>query len=115
MTEINGCLGDGHTEKDWKLTGEMLQYLPELETQDQLIFEYDQGDSLDCTIYSALGALSDLRNRELTQEQIDEAVEESYNRGRTKGEGWYVKDAVNLACDMWTKRYPNEKVAYYRI
>lgn len=115
MTEINGCLGDGHTEKDWKLTGEMLQYLPELETQDQLIFEYDQGNSSDCTIYSTLGALSDLRNRELTQEQIDEAVEESYNRGRTKGEGWYVKDAVNLACDMWAKWYPNEKVAYYRI
>lgn len=110
-----GCLWDWHTDKDRLLTGEMVDNLPELEKQDQIIFEYDQTGTVDCTIYSALGALSDLWNRELTQEQIDETVEESFNRWRTRGEGRYTKDAVNLACDMRMKRYPNEKVVYYRI
>ena len=115
LKNINGCLGDGHTDDDWKITWEMLDELPELEIQDQKIFEYNQGSTPHCTIYSALWALSDLWNRELTQEQIDETVEESYNRGRKKGEWWYTKDAVNLACDMRMKWYPEEKVAYYRI
>lgn len=93
----------------------MIDSLPPLDTQDQIIYEYDQTGTPHCTIYSALGALSDLFNRELTQEQIDETVEESYKRGRVRGEGRYTQSAVDLACDMRMKRYPNEKVAYYRI
>ena len=112
---INGCLGTGATEEDRLLTWEMISELPELEKQDQKIFEYNQGNSPDCTIYSALGALSDLFNRELTQEQIDEAIEESFNRGRVRGQGWFTQNAVDLACDKWMEWYPDEKVAYYRI
>lgn len=116
LETINGCLGDGHTDKDWKLTWEMIDSLPKLDDDiDQIIYEYDQSWTPHCTIYSALWALSDLWNRELTQEQIDETVEESYNRWRVRGEWRYVQSAVDLACDMWMKWYPNEKVAYYRI
>jgi hypothetical protein len=35
-------------------------------------------------LYSAFGAVSDLFNYEFTQNEIDEMVEESYNRGRTR-------------------------------
>lgn len=116
MSEIkNGCLGDGHTDDDYVISWEMIYALPELETQDQIIFEYNQGNSSDCTIYAALWALSDLFNRELTQEQIEETNEESYKRWRTPGEWRKTKDAVDLSCDMRMKRYPNEKVVYYRI
>ena len=110
-----GCLWDWHTDKDRLLTGEMVDNLPELEKQDQIIFEYDQTGTVDCTIYSALGALSDLWNREVTDEQIEETVEESFKRWRTRGKGWYVQSAVDLACDMRMKWYPKEKVAYYRV
>ena len=109
-----GCLWDWHTDKDRLLTGEMVDNLPELELQDQKIFEYDQSWTLDCTIYSALGACSDLLNIELTEKQIDEAVEESYNRWRTPWEWRLVKEAVELACDMIYKRF-KIKLAYYRI
>lgn len=112
---INGCLWDWATNRDWILSSEEIKVLPELEKQDDIIFEYNQTGTPHCTLYSALGALSDLFNREITQKQIDETVEESYKRGRIRWEGWYVKDAVNLACDMWMKWYPDEKVAYYRI
>jgi len=109
-----GCLWDWHTDKDRLLTGEMVDNLPELEKQDQIIFEYDQTGTVDCTIYSALGACSDLLNIEITEEQIDEAVEESFNRWRIRWEGWYVKDAVSLACDMIYKRF-KIKLVYYRV
>lgn len=111
----NGCLWDGATDKDRIISGEMLAKLPELIEQDQVIFEYNQGNSNDCTIYSALGALSDLFNREITEEQIEETNEESRKRGRVKGNWRYTQSAVDLACDMREKRYPDEKVAYYRI
>lgn len=114
MTEINGCLWDWATESDYRITGEMITNLPKLEKQDQIIFEYNQGDSLDCTIYSALWACSDLLNIEITQEQIDEAVEESYNRWRTPWKWRLVKEAVNLACDMIYKWFWI-KLVYYRI
>ena len=80
----NWCLWDGHTKNDYLLSAEEINALPELEQQDDVIFEYNQGDSNDCTIYNALGALSDLYNREVTQEQIEECNEESYKRGRTR-------------------------------
>lgn len=114
MTEINGCLWDWATESDYRITGEMITNLPKLEKQDQIIFEYNQGNSLDCTIYSALWACSDLLNIEITQEQIDEAVEESYNRWRTPWKWRLVKEAVNLACDMIYKWFWI-KLVYYRI
>ncbi len=109
-----GCLWDWHTDKDRLLTGEMVDNLPELEKQDQIIFEYDQSWTVDCTIYSALGACSDLLNIEITENQIDEAVEESFNRWRTPWEWRLVKDAVDLACDMIYKRFWI-KLVYYRI
>lgn len=115
LETINGCLGDGHTDKDWKITGEMLDELPELEIQDKKIFEYNQGSSPDCTLYSALGALSDLFNRELTPAHFEEANEESFKRWRVPGEWRYTKDAVDCSCDLWMKRFPEDKVAYYRI
>ena len=114
MTEKNWCLWDGHTEKDRKITWEMLEELPTLELQDQKIFEYDQGNSLDCTIYSALWACSDLLNIELTEDHFKEAVKESYNRWRIPWEWRLVKEAVELACDMIYKRF-KIKLAYYRI
>ena len=104
----NGCLGDGHTDDDFIISGEMINELPELETQDQIIFEYNQWDSYDCTIYTALWALSDLWNREVTKEQFEETNEESYKRWRTPWEWRLVKEAVDLSCDMWMKWYPNE-------
>ena len=114
LKNINGCLWDGHTDDDWKITWEMVDNLPELEIQDQIIFEYNQSWTPHCTIYSALWACSDLLNIEITQEQIDEAVEESYNRWRTPWEWRLVKEAVNLACDMIYKRFWI-KLVYYRI
>ena len=67
-------------------------------------------------MYSAFGAVSDLFNYEFTQKEIDEIVELSYERGRIRGHGWYVKSAVDLVADYWNEHHANLwKVVYYRI
>jgi len=112
----NGCIGLWESNTDYLLTGEEAEWLPELSIQDQVIYEYNQWITPHCTLYSAFGAVSDLFNYEWTQKEIDEIVEESYNRGRIRGNGRYVKAAVNLVADYWNEHHSDlGKIAYYRI
>ena len=61
--------------------------LPKLELQDDKRYEYNQGSSNDCTLYSSFGSLSDLMNYEFSPQEIIEMNELSYSRGRKKGSG----------------------------
>lgn len=116
MEEINGCYWVGEQETDYLLTWAEVEQLPELVLQDEKIFEYNQGSTPHCTLYSAFWAVSDLFNYEFTQSEIDEMVEESYKRGRIKGKGWYIKSAVDLVADYWNEHHSDLwKVVYYRV
>jgi hypothetical protein len=43
-------------------------------------------------------------------------VEESYKRGRTRWDWWYVKSAIDLVADYWNEKHSNlGKVVYYRV
>jgi len=115
-SKIGGCLGTGESQTDYLLTGGDVDWLPELQKQDEKIYEYNQSWTQDCTLYSAFWAISDLFNYQFMQKEIDAMVEESYQRGRIKGEWRYVKDAVNLVADFWNKYHSDLwKVAYYRV
>lgn len=116
MEEINGCLWLWAESTDFLLSWWEVDNLPELTQQDTKIFEYSQSWTPHCTLYSAFGAVSDLFNYEFTQKEIDEMVEESYNRGRIKWEWWYIKSAVNLVADYWNEHHSDLwKVVYYRV
>lgn len=112
---INGCLWDWASSSDWLLTSEELYGLPKLFEQDRERYYYDQSWTPHCTIYSALWAVSDLWNYEFSQEEIDTLNEESYKKGRIRGEGRYVQSAVDLVCKYWNEKHPDKTVAYYRI
>lgn len=116
MDEITGCIGIWECTTDYLLTWWEVEQLPELVQQDTQIYEYNQGSTPHCTLYSAFGAVSDLFNYEFTQKEIDEMVEESYNRGRVKWQWWYVKNAVDLVADYWNEHHAKLwKVVYYRV
>lgn len=116
MEDLNGCLGLWAENTDYLLTGEEAGQLPDLVQQDTKIYEYSQSGTPHCTLYSAFGAVSDLFNYEFTQKEIDEIVELSYERGRIKGQWWYVKSAVNLVADYWNEHHSDLwKVVYYRV
>lgn len=116
MEEINGCLWLWAESTDFLLSWWEVDNLPELTQQDTKIFEYNQSWTPHCTLYSAFGAVSDLFNYEFTQKEIDEMVEESYNRGRIKWKWWYIKSAVNLVADYWNEHHSDLwKVVYYRV
>lgn len=114
--ELNGCLGIWAENTDYLLSWWEVDMLPELTQQDTKIYEYNQSGTPHCTLYSAFGAVSDLFNYEFTQKEIDEIVELSYERGRIRGGGWYVKSAVDLVADYWNEHHSDLwKVVYYRI
>jgi hypothetical protein len=58
--------------------------LPTLFDQDEIYFEYNQNNQerskKSCTIFNAIGAVSDLRNYEYKIEQIKEADDQSYTK-----------------------------------
>ena len=113
---IHGCLWLWDSDKDYLLTWAEVEQLPDLTEQDTQIYEYNQWTTSHCTLYSAFWAVSDLFNYEWTQVEINQMVDESYERGRIKGEWWYVKSAVDLVADYWNEHHSDLwKVVYYRV
>lgn len=127
IKEIEWCLGIWEDNTDYLLCEGDLDIIPTLFEKDEVRFEYNQWankwSEVSCTIFAAIGMLSDLINYEFTYEQIKEVDELSYNNPkyphiRKKWHWWYVKYAVDLVADWYnnselSKKYG--KVAYYRI
>lgn len=113
---VNSCLWLWDSDTDYLLTWAEAEQLPDLTEQDTQIYEYNQWTTPHCTLYSAFWAVSDLFNYEWTQVEINQMVDESYERGRIKGEWRYVKSAVDLVADYWNEHHSDLwKVVYYRV
>jgi len=118
----NGCYGLGEKDTDYRLTEWLLDALPTLYQQDEIIFEYNQFNQKrsqkSCTLFSPIWAISDLFNVEIPLSTIKAWDEGSYEHGRTPWEWWLVAMWVDYICDCWNnsdygKKYG--KVAYYSI
>jgi len=120
--EILWCLWDWAENTDYVLCNGDSDLLPPLVKKDEIRFEYNQWNQErsknSCTIFAAIGMLSDLINYEFSLDQIKEVDELSYERGRIRGNGWYVQSAVKLVADRYNESKLSEtywKVAYYRL
>lgn len=121
--ETLGCLWTWELDTDYVLCDWDWSLLPTLYLKDEIRFEYNQAKNKwsekSCTIFSAIGAASDLTNYKFSEKEIKEIDEMSYERGRIRGEWWYVQSAFKLVADWWNaneelvKKY--WKLAYYRI
>lgn len=117
--ELNGCLWTGEQTTDYLLEG-FEDKLPKLVQQDDIIFAYNQYNQAwskkSCTIFSAIGAISDLFNYKFPLDEIKKIDELSYTRGRIKDSGWWVQAAVKLVADYWNEHHKDLwEVAYYRV
>lgn len=121
MEELeNGCLGIGGQLTDYLICDGFEDALPTLYQQDDVIFEYNQSkqewSKKSCTIFSAIGAISDLFNYEFSLDEIKEIDDISYTRGRFKNQGRWVQSAVKLVADRRNEHHSDlGKVAYYKI
>jgi len=121
--EVLWCLGIWEQDTDYTLCEWFEDNLPKLVKQDEVRFFYNQyinsWSKVSCTIFAAVGMISDLFNYQFSYDEIKEIDDMSYTRWRIKGQGWYVQSAVKLVADWWndnkklTEKY--WKVAYYRI
>ena len=121
MEELeNGCLGIGGQPTDYLICDGFEDALPTLYQQDDVIFEYNQSkqerSKKSCTMFSAIGAISDLFNYQFTLDEIKEIDDISYTRGRFKNQGRRVQSAVKLVADRRNEHHSDlGKVAYYKI
>lgn len=120
--EIIGCLWDGAEVTDYVLCDGDESMLPNLYKKDEIRFEYNQGNQErsrnSCTIFSAIGMLSDLINYEFSLNEIKEVDELSYTKWRIRWQWWWVKNAVDLVAKWYNNSELSKsygKVAYYRI
>ena len=116
--EFLGCLGDWAENTDYVLCNWDSDLLPPLVKKDEIRFSYNQYKNkrsyVSCTIFAAVGMLSDLMNYEFSYDEIKEIDELSYTRGRIRGQWWYVQSAVKLVADRWNEKM-DRKVAYFRL
>lgn len=118
--EILWCLWDWAEDADYVLNDWDIDLLPTLYEQDQIRYEYNQGNQWwsikSCTIFAAMWMLSDLMNYEFSLAELREVDKLSYENGRIQNQWWYVKDAVKLVAKWWNKNHRDKwMVAYYRI
>lgn len=122
IKETEWCLGIWEENTDYVLCEWDLDILPTLFEKDEIRYEYNQWANdwsrVSCTIFAAIGMLSDLINYKFSEEEIKEVDELSYDNGRRRWQWWYVKSAVKLVADWYnaselSKKYG--KVAYYRV
>lgn len=119
---INWCLWLWERESDFRLTEWLLDALPTLYQQDEIIFQYNQWkqdrSKKSCTLFSPIGAISDLFNIEIPLTTIKTRDKGSYNRWRKENEGRFVQSWVDYISDCYNKSdfaKSNGKVAYYSI
>ena len=124
MTEEieNGCLGLGEKKTDYILDEWLLDALPTLYQQDEIIYQYNQWTQdwsiKSCTIFNPIWALSDLFNVEIPLDTIKKWDASSYNNGRVKWQWWYVAMWVEHIVKEWNasefaKKY--WKAAFYSV
>lgn len=116
--EVLGCLGSWAESTDYVLCEWDSDLLPTLVKKDEIRYEYNQYKNkwsyVSCTIFAAVGMISDLFNYKFSYDEIKEIDELSYTRWRIRGQWWYVQSAVKLVADRWNEKM-ERKVAYYRI
>lgn len=122
MEEINGCLWLWEKKTDYILTEGLLDALPTLYQQDEIIYQYNQWkqkwSEKSCTLFSPIWAISDLMNIEIPLNTIEQWDEWSYSHWRMKNSWWYVALWVEYICDRYNSSELAKwkwKVAYYSI
>ena len=82
--ETLGCLGTGNEITDYVLCDGDIDLLPNLYQQDNIRYEYNQSNQSwskkSCTIFSAMGMVSDLMNYEFSLKELKEVDELSYEK-----------------------------------
>lgn len=118
IEEMEWCLGIWEQDTDYVLCNWDENLLPPLVKKDEIRYEYNQYKNswsyVSCTIFAAVGCLSDLMNYKFSYDEIKEIDELSYERGRIRGQWWYVQSAVKLVADRWNEKM-DRKVVFYRI
>lgn len=123
MVDIeNGCIGLWEKESDYILDEWLLDALPTLYQQDEIIYQYNQWtqdwSTKSCTVFSPIWAISDLFNVQIPLTVAKQWDDDTYSNGRVKWQWWLVAKWVEHVVKEWNgsefaKKY--WKAAFYSI
>lgn len=103
---------DGVSETDWQFGADSI-VLPKarLGYHDTKI-EYNQNDvnAYSCTVFAAMGALSDLAGYRFTLEEQKEVFDLAVKEGLDPTFGWYGHKAVDLVRRWWNAKFPEGQI-----
>lgn len=108
-------------DTDYILWSSLYEKIEEIENINrQPIYEYNQGAQYKtrnwCTIYSAITQLSYLFNREFTLCEIYEIGDKMIAEWKLDPDNWaYLSDAIDYTRRWWNEKFPDKKIASYRI
>lgn len=109
----DGAISFWEQETDFLISGNV--EIPPLSLLDNVRYEYNQKNTLHCTLYWPIWALSDLMNYQFTQTDIDEIVAESVKRGKPINKWRLTQLGVACVCDWRNSKFPEKPVVYYRL
>lgn len=113
-----GCLGDGNSDRDYRLGGLVLP-IPRNTFETAGHIQYDQSKKRNpsstkaCTIFSAMGCISDLTGHVFTEDEIEELLRTGIAKGFNVNSGWMSRLAMDHVIKHYSEVY--EPLMYFRL
>ena len=106
---INWVLGDINQQYslDDYLVGSV-GTIPQLEIQDEVFYQYNQGMTSYCTLYASMTGISNVTNYKFTDNDIKEIL--SLVPIEVKTNGRYLYKAVDTVRNRYNRKFPDDKV-----
>jgi len=89
--------------------------IPNLQQQDKVRYEYNQGWSSDCTLYASITSLGATMNYKFSDSDFKEIKELSIKQWKPANDGRYLWKAVDCVRNWWNAKYPERKVVSVQI
>lgn len=89
--------------------------IPQLQRQDWIFYQYNQGWSSDCTLYASITALSSTMNYIFSEKEIQEIKDLAVTQGKIRNDWWYLRKAIDCVRNYWNVKYPERKVVSVQL
>ena len=87
--------------------------------QDDIIYQKNQARDkrffYTCTITSAILAICDLYNEDITDDELNKICEEAISLGLDPEVGWSFWEAVDCARRYWNRTRPTKRVISFKV
>jgi len=89
--------------------------IPNLIKQDDIFYMYNQGVSLDCTLYASMTALWSTMNYKFTEQDIKEVRDLAVKMWKVREDWRYLFKWIDCVRNRWNTKFPDNKVMSIQV